>query len=890
MRRGTTALGLTILLTTVAALHAVPPPRPGTYPTTIPTTNAAHATAALTAGAAQPAATTGPVMATDPGSQPPGHVCLALPVGPPATQPSGVVDGVHRLPLDHGWTFDDVRTGKAYPAIVPGDVHLDLIRNGLIADPFYGTNETTLAWIGKKAWTYRTTFDVPADLLAQPRVELVFDGVDTEASVTLNGTKLGETNDMFLGYRFDAKPLLRPSGNQLRVDFAVPGPRELTRKQTTEYGWDFSPSLVTVGLYRPVRIEAGPVRRIDFVGVQQTHAAGKVTLHLTSAGPITSKLTLGDQVIATGGDTLTVDHPRLWWPNGMGDHPLYDLSVTAADGPSNTWRRRIGLRTIELQRRDEPNYAQSFTFVVNGRPVFVKGANVVPPHVLAGAETPSVEREMVDSAVDANMDMVRVWSGGVFLLDDFYDRADEAGLMVWQEFPFEIYKDSPEYRALLSKDVRYQAERMQSHACVALWCGNNEGELLHRLNANSRPKQFDLPRAKGLVYITQRLMPDVLSGVDPVANWLPSSPHSPVDILLPFDDKIAGDLHEWSVWGGTASPHEYEAARRPRFCSEFGNQSLSSADLIRQFCPPDQLSLTSPTMLLREKSGGNGGRGGNDRLATYAARYGPAKDFDALVYQTQLAQAWSNSVGTRLWRRQAPHCMGSLIWQLNDTWPGSTWSITDFGGHWKPAMYQAKRDYAPALLMAYIPQQDVGADYRWKNARRPVRLTAVYDGAADLPATVRWSLCRIADGSTVRQNSIALTLRPNTPVTVADLDLTDACRAEGDARIYLRYSLQAMTPIVDDTFLFVEPKRLQLARGAVKVSVTRTAAARYTVRFGSDQFVSGYVFDLPGLRFSTSDNDIDLYPHEAKAESVILHRDLSSDQVRSALVGHSLVD
>ncbi len=878
------AAGAGVFFGWASILRAAPPAA-----TTIPTTNATASVAALSAATTQPTPTTAPILSTGPGQQPAGHVPLALPIGPPANQPSGLVDGVRRLPLVAGWEFQDARTGKWYPATVPGDVHLDLLRNGLIADPFYGTNELALAWIGKMAWHYRCTFDAAAELLAQPRVELVFDGVDTEASVALNGHPLGRTADMFLGYRFDAKPLLRDRGNVVTVDFDVPIAREFSRKQTTEYGWDFSPSLITVGLYRPARIEAGPARRIDFVGVRQVHKAGRVTLQLKADVPIRSRLLLDGKEVATGGDVLTVDQPKLWWPNGMGEHPLYDLYVQARDGPSDTWHRRIGLRTIVLDRHDEPDHAQSFTFVVNGKPVFIKGANIVPPNVLAGAETPGVEREMVDSAVDANMDMVRVWSGGVFLLDDFYDRADERGLIVWQEFPFEIYKDSPAYRAILSRDVVYQARRMQSHACIGIWCGNNEGELLHRLNVSSRPQQFDLPRAKGLVFITQRLMPDLLHDVDPDVSWLPSSPHSPVDMLLPFDDKIAGDLHEWTVWGGTADPHEYEANRRPRFASEFGNQSLSSADLVRQFCPADQLDLTSPTLVLRQKSGG---KKANAPLLTYVNRsFRPAKDFDALVYQTQAIQAWSNSIGTRLWRRQAPHCMGSLLWQLNDTWPGTSWSVTDFGGRWKPAMYQAKRDYAPALAMAFIPPEAVKADGTWKTDRRPVRLATAYDGPVDRPATLRWAACRVADGTVVRQGSTDLTLRPAAAAPAVDLDLTDACRADGDAKLYLRYALVADGQTLgEDTFWLADPKAIDLPRAAVRTTVAATGPRAFRVTFTSPALQYRYVFDLPGMAFHASDNAFDLYPGEGRSVDLTTVQDQLPQAVERAVIGRSLAD
>jgi beta-mannosidase len=617
---------------------------------------------AIAFGADAPAATTPSTMAAtapapqpvvilpvviSPGEQPAGHVPLALPIGELADQPDVTIEGVHRVPLSSNWQFYSDRDAKWFPATVPGDVHLDLLRNGLIADPFYGTNEKALQWISQVPWKYRCTFDVSAPLLAEPSVDLVADGIDTQASIALNGQDVGNVADMFLRYRFDVKSLLKAQGNFLEINFPVGSARETLRKESVEYGWDFSPHFVTSGIYRPIRLEAGPAKRIDFVGVQQVHENGKVTLDLTADVPIKSRLVFDGREVAVGANELVVRDPKLWWPNGMGDHPLYDLYVEPADGQGSGWHRRIGLRTIQLSTPDEPHHAQAFTFIVNGKPVFAKGASVVPPHAFAGAETPQLERDLVDSAADANMNMLRIWSGGVFLLDDFYDRCDERGIMVWEEEQFLIYKDSPAYRAALAPDVRYQAQRLQSHPSLALWCGNNEGELLHRLNINVREKQFDLPRAKGFVFITRRLMPDTLDEVDPTVSWLPSSPHSPWDMLLPFDDKVAGDLHEWAVWHGNASPHEYETSRRPRFTSEYGMESLSSLDLMKQFCPPLDMDmpLHSPTLTLRQKSGG---AEGNDRFAVYLDRsYRPAKDFKSLVYLTQLNQARCDSIGTR---------------------------------------------------------------------------------------------------------------------------------------------------------------------------------------------------------------------------------------------------
>ena len=849
-----------------------------TEPSTNPTTNA------TTTPATQP-------IIILPGVQPAGHVPLALPIGAPATQSTGMVDGILRFPLDDNWQFYSEHEHRWYPATVPGDVHLDLLRNGLIADPFYGVNEKTLQWISQVPWTYRCTFDVDPKLLDQPSVKLVADGIDTEASITLNGRSIGNVANMFLRYRFDVKAMLKNRGNTLEIHFPVGSPRETLRKESVEYGWDFSPHFVTSGIYRPIRLEAGPSKQLDFVGVQQVHEAGKVTLKLSADQPIISRLIYDGKEVATGVNELTVTDPKLWWPNGMGEHPLYDLYVEPKDGNGTGWHRRIGLRTVQLSTPDEPNHAQAFTFIVNGKAVFAKGASVVPPHAFAGAETPQLERDLVDSAADANMNMLRIWSGGVFLLDDFYDRCDERGIMLWQEEQFLIYKDSPAYRAALAPDCTYQAQRLQSHPSIAMWCGNNEGELVHRLNITVRPKQFDLERAKGLVFITRRLMPDALHEVDPTVSWLPSSPHSPWDMLLPFDDKLAGDLHEWAVWHGNASPHEYELNRRPRFASEYGMESLSSLGLMKQFCPPEDLdmALHSPTLGMRQKAGGIEG---NNRFATYLDRsFRKPKDFASLVYLTQLNQSQSDSIGTRWWRRLMPHCMGALIWQLNDTWPGTTWSILDFGGSWKPAMYQAKRDFAPALVSAFIPPEAVGKNLSWKDDHRPVRIDTVYDGLTEQPATLRWSLCNVADGSVIRSGTKNLTLHPNEAATQAVLDFTEDCRAAGDAKIFLRYAIESSGKTVgEDTFWFTEMKNVDLPKAKLTQTVKKLSEDEFELDLVSDSFAYRVWLDVPAIRCDWSENSFDLFPNEHKTIRFHVREAVPEDRIGGKIESSSLSD
>lgn len=479
------------------------------------------------------------------------------------------------------WEFFWPKTGAWLPAQTPGCIHTDLRRAELIPDPFWGSNERDLQWIEREDWTFRARFDAPADLLARERVELVADCLDTLATVSLNGQEIGNTENMFLAHRFDVHAALREGENELEIRFASPLPylaaRRPThdvkewndpvggcsniRKQQCSFGWDWGPRFATAGVQGGIRLEARDAARLETVRVRQEHpapgngAGGPVTLRvLPRAGldgsglTARARLTLRGEPVAeaTGGGVLVlpVPEPQLWWPRGHGEQPLYDLAVDLLDDGEgatlDTWRGRIGLRTIVLDQTPDAE-GLAFRFIVNGRPIFAKGANWIPAHSFISSVARADYEELLGAAADAHMNMIRVWGGGVYEHEDFYDVCDELGLLVWQDFMFAcaLYPGHrAEFVALVEAEAAFQVRRLAHRACLALWCGNNEIEqMLRQLNASDA-------QAAAYERIFHDVLPAAVAAHDGITPYWPSSPHNPAGWREAYHSERGGDAQD----------------------------------------------------------------------------------------------------------------------------------------------------------------------------------------------------------------------------------------------------------------------------------------------------------------------------------------------------------
>jgi beta-mannosidase len=647
-----------------------------------------------------------------------------------------------------GPAVDDARpVDRWMPGHVPGTVHFQLERLGKIADPWYGQNELDLQWIDQQQWEWTRAFDATAQDLDRTRQELIFDGIDTVATILVNGREVGRSANMFRQVVCDVRGVLRAGRNEVLVridsptahaaaeaarngnrvpfgDFTwVPGEvrptgRAWIRKVQCHFGWDWGVYLATSGIWQDVRLDCGDAPRAESVTVVQEHVGPpgapdevrlQVTVHLASPVAASGTVTLsvdgatvevpvnqpGDGATARG--TVVVRHPRLWWPNGEGAQPLYTLVVgwsTQCRPPVPIASRRVGLRTLELVRTPDvaPDGApaQSFYFTVNGRPVYAKGANWIPADQFVERCTPAVYRHLLGGMVETHMNMVRVWGGGWYEQDGFYDLCDELGILVWQDFMMActLYPDTPGFLAELTAEARYQVRRLHARPCIALWCGDNENMAVVWEWWRAQPS---FERNVATYEETMTALRLTVEDEDPTrAFWL-SSPCNGNFGEHP-DDPNFGDVHYWKVWH-KKEPFSNYLTVRPRFASEFGFQSFPEPRTIRAVTPPAEMNPSSRVMEHHQRS-----PDGNMLITNTIARELPIpKDFDSYCWASQVNQAMAIRTAVEHWRRLRPWCMGTIYWQLNDLWPVASWSSIDYHGRWKALHHFAKRFYAPLL-------------------------------------------------------------------------------------------------------------------------------------------------------------------------------------------------
>lgn len=602
-------------------------------------------------------------------------------------------------------------------AELPGDNYSALLAAGAIPDPYFGCNEKIVQWPRDLEWRFERDFEVTPEFLRRKSVFLNLDGIDTFGEVFLNGVSIGSSSDMFTRFRREVRPLLRVGRNTIRVAISPPGPEalkaaerqtlplrytklsslphiNLIRKVQCHAGWDWGISLTVCGLYGALYLEADDGCRIEQLYSSQRHEAdGRVTLTVCTelagdAGEVEFRFNGESRVVVGAGRaeaTFTVDDPRLWYPNGLGAQELYELSATVG---GHTVRRKIGLRTVELVT-DPDDGGSSMYFKVNGVPVFAKGANWIPCDAMPRRQTDEVYRRLVGDAAAAGMNMLRVWGGGQYENDVFYELCDEYGIMLWHDLMFACmeYPSTPDFLALAKTEVEYQIKRLRDHASIVLWCGDNEVP--------------GLLKGEGMEFVRHavnydRLNRELAAAVrkaDPTRSFWPSSPcNGPDECFGAWHDDSKGDMHYWKVWH-SGEPFESYYKVRPRFCSEFGFQSFPALNTVRRFGGGN---VSDPVMECHQKNGL-----GNAKIVGMFMRYFRfPKGLAQFVYLSQVQQALAIRTAVEFWRTLRPHCMGTLYWQLNDNWPVASWSSIDYHGNWKLLHYAAKRFYAPLLVTA----------------------------------------------------------------------------------------------------------------------------------------------------------------------------------------------
>lgn len=815
--------------------------------------------------------------------------------------------------LHRSWKFKQGDKSKWLSASVPGCVHTDLLRHGLIPEPFFGANEEALGWIEERDWVYRCEFKVDESLRGHSHLELVAEGLDTLAVLRLNGVEIGRTQSMFTENRLDIGHALKSGKNQLEIRFLSPmslirkmkqpdHPREwcdpvggssLLRKQASSFGWDWGPRFPTSGIYLPIYLEAWSENRIEWVQMRQEHLSDAVKLSvvpefaypLANGQYIQAGVFINGKPVAESSDgCLLIEKPRLWWPNGLGDQPLYEVQVQLLGADHQLidfWSEKIGLRTVELDRhRDE--FGESFQFKVNGRVVFAKGANWIPAHSFVTEVGESQYDDLLTSATQANMNMIRVWGGGVYEKKVFYDLCDQKGLLVWQDFMFAcaLYPGNKDFLDLVKREAEYQVKRLRNHSCMALWCGNNELEQLPQdiLKTPERKKAYE--------DIFYGILPRAVTAHDGVTAYWPSSPHNPDGYEKGHNNEGAGDSHFWDVWHARKPVKTYEE-KKFRFCSEFGMQSFSSPEVAATYCDPSEFNIFGPVMEAHQKN-----NVGNLIILEYISRrYRYPKDYDALAYLSQLNQAYCMKIGVEHFRRSMPRTMGALYWQLNDCWPVASWSSLEFGGRWKALHYEAKRFYAPALVSVHIPgDESLQIGNKLQSSIHEVNVYTVYDGAEEAKGDVTWTL-GLMNGTIVRRGSKKVVLTPGVSNRQLILDFAREMQKHGAASLYFRVELSIASRVVSrQTEFLTAPRLMSFKRTPVRTTLRKLRAGEFRLSLKSDVFQPQVEFHFSQIGYRAEDNFIDLIPGEIRHIEVSTEKNVTLTRLKRSLKVRSLAD
>lgn len=620
------------------------------------------------------------------------------------------------------WKMDTVGH-KGLDCVVPCSMYSVLYENGLIPHPYYGTNEKGLTALSRNNTTFYTEVQIPDEICAREFVELTFEGLDTICDIFVNGTLIDSVENMHRAYTYDVKNLIKDKKLDLRLEFKSPldyfekwdkihhtytdtnctqGAIHL-RKALYMSGWDWAPTLSDMGIFRPVKIEGYDTDKINEVEILQHHENGEVTLSISAKTKKNRDLKITAEIdgqIVTLNDGLgeiTIKNPTLWWANGLGKAHLYDIKFTLYDGDTaiDTLNKRIGLRTLYLST-EKDEIGSEFCFVLNGKKVFAMGANYVPmDNILPWMNNERIS-DLIDSCVFANFNCIRVWGGAFYPDDYFYDLCDENGLIIWQDFMVACANVwmRPEFENEFREEAIYNIKRIRHHASLGILCGNNEMEEAI-CGWPCADGQNPLVRSDYLK-LYEDILPTLCVEYAPQTSYVPSSPTSGGNFDFP-QDNTRGDVHFWEVWHGQGGFEEYRK-HKFRFCSEYGFESLPSMKTIEKICPENERFLESETVSHHQKC-----IGGNEKILYHMEKqYNVPSDLSKIVHASQIAQASAIKYGVEHFRRIRGYCMGSVYWQLNDSWPVASWSSVDYYGTLKALHYFAKRFYAPQLVSIFV--------------------------------------------------------------------------------------------------------------------------------------------------------------------------------------------
>ncbi len=792
------------------------------------------------------------------------------------------------LPLHDNWQFTQADITEWRTAKVPGVVQMDLLDHQLIPDPNYRNQEDSIQWVEEKDWIYQTQFQLDESTLNQERIELVFEGLDTYADVYLNDSLLFTANNMYRSWTIDCQSLVKAENklrilfhsplkiNQTQLDtlgYELPAGNDaaekkvsiFTRKAPYHFGWDWGPRIVTAGIWRPVYIQAWSEAKINdsyieqkSLNDQQAQLNAQVDIHSTQSQNI--KLTLKDhrnRVIAekateiqAGEQTLNIpfviQNPKRWWSNGLGEAHLYRYQIELSSETKllDKDQTQIGLRTLELiQEKDE--IGTSYYFKLNGEPIFMKGANYIPSENMLPKVDSNRYEFLIQSAVDANMNMLRVWGGGIYENDYFYDLCDEKGILVWQDFMFacSMYPGDPAFLQNVEAEAIQNIKRLRKHPSLALWCGNNEVDVAwHNWGWQ---KQYGYSK-KDSAYIWQsylnlfqKLLPKITEALDPSRPYVSTSPLSNWGKIENFNHS---SMHYWGVWHGEDPFKEY-AKYVGRFMSEYGFQSFPTISTVEAFSDSSDWDLESEVMKQRQKS-----YKGNKLLHIHMNElYQKPKDFQSFVYLSNLTQAEGLKVAFENHRARKPHCMGTLYWQLNDCWPAISWSGIDYYGHWKPLHYYAQKAFQEVIL--HITSH-----------KNRLNIQAISDRLSSINGQLKLQLIDF-QGNIKKDTLINIQLKANTSKSTLNESVYKWTNKKEKHHHLLQAQLIEKDQIIaEQLHYFTPPKHLNLPQVRVNATIEKIANG-YEITLHTKQFAKNVYLQSP-LKGHFTQNYIDLIPNQ----------------------------
>ena len=832
---------------------------------------------------------------------------------------------VLEIDLNQNWTFKKAQDTLWNKATVPGTVHSDLMDIGKIPDPYYRLNEHDLQWIDKEDWEYKTLFTVSKEILAKEHIALDFSGLDTYSKIYLNDSLILQTDNMFRNYSVEVKPLLQLGENRLHILFVSPinkgiekydalgykipvsdndlakigkveGEKQVsifTRKAGYHFGWDWGPRLVTSGIWRPIKLRSYDHHRIDDLFIQQAaigekaNLTAQIELSTTEIADKTKiEILVNDSIVKTQDVVLEVgknnfnipfeiENPQLWWPNGMGEQILYTIEARViSDSYVDKKAHKIGLRTIELVREPDAIGA-SFYFKVNGHPVFMKGANYIPQDVFLPRAKQAEYEHILSSAQEANMNMLRVWGGGIYEDDMFYQMCDEKGLLVWQDFMFAcaMFPGDPSFLENVKQEAIDNVKRLRNHTSIALWCGNNE--ILSAWEnwgwknqvAQKQSQQIADTIWKAYDDIFHKILPEVVQEYDNTRAYWPSSPGSD------FGEKeslVKGDAHYWMVWWGK-EPFDKYTTEIPRFMSEYGFQSFPELSTVEKYTQPEDHDIYSEVMTSHQRSSI-----GNVTIEEYMLRdYKKPKEFENFLYVSQLLQAHGIKIGIEAHRRNRDRCMGSLYWQINDCWPVASWSSIDYYGKWKALHYEAKKSFENFLIT-------------FEDKADSLKVYIVSDSLQPVDAKLKLRLLDF-EGNEINQWEEQVVVAPNQSKSYLTIPKRDLINRNISKNVLLQGEMIVDEKVHTENMRYLSPyKSLDFPNPELSFSVQdNTASFKVTL---STRKLAKNVFISSGSNANFSDNYFDMLPNTKKTVTIEKSENEDLDSFKSNLKVITLVD